>query len=172
MSWIKNLLGGGSSNGPEMNEDRFWELLAASKGSDSRLNTLLKKESTANIVAFAKIFERKHSDLNRWDIWGAGYVIAGGMSDDCFHYFKSWILGKGKECYDTALANPDSLAKFVDDPDECDNEALEYVMVELLEQRGEEDPRSIDLDSTPSGTPWEEDDLEKLFPQLWKQYGE
>jgi hypothetical protein len=172
MSWINKLFGGGNNSGAEMNEDRFWELLAASKGSESRLKALLTKESTKNIVTFTHTFDQKHCSLNRWDVWGAGYVIAGGMGDDSFHYFKSWILGKGKECYDTAMTNPDSLAKFVEDPDECDNELLEYVMVELLEQRGIEDLRSGNTDNAPAGTQWEEGDLEKLFPQLWKQYGE
>lgn len=173
MDWLKKLLGSKSSASPvEWSEVRFWALLHESGGDEGRLQKLLRSESIETVSAFARIFDQKLVELNRWSIWGAGYVIAGGMSDDSFHYFRSWILGKGKECYQVALSNPDSLGKFVEDPEECDNEGLEYVAVGILRDHGANDPRTGGADGEPIGTPWEEDDLESLFPTLWKQFGE
>jgi len=44
------------------------------------------------------------------------YVITGGMSDDSFHYFRSWILGKGRNLFEVAIKDPNELGPFVDDP--------------------------------------------------------
>lgn len=45
-----------------------------------------------------------------WNLWGAAYVINGGCSDDCFEYFRGWLVLQGRETFERALANPDSLA--------------------------------------------------------------
>jgi hypothetical protein len=78
--------------------------------------------------------------LNNWRLWAAGYVIAGGMSDDGFHYFRSWIVGKGKKVFDIAMKDPDELGPFIDDT-EVDNELLEYVAVEIAKARKIGSPR-------------------------------
>ena len=156
----------------EWSEERFWALLHESGGDEGRLQKLLRSESVDTVRAFARMFDQKLVELYRWDIWGAGYVIAGGMGDDSFHYFCSWILGKGQECYQAALSDPDSLGKFVDDPEECDNEGLEYAAVAILGDNAEQEATTGSADREPTGTPWEEDDLESLFPTLWQQFGE
>jgi hypothetical protein len=100
--------------------------------------------------------------------------MADGMSDDGFHYFRSWILGKGKAVYDLALSSPDELGAFGKPDDEFDNELLEYAAVEVLEKRGIADPtESLDAspDDVPVGEPWEEDDVYDLYPKLAKKFG-
>jgi len=121
------------------------------------------------IAEFAAEFTRELIRLNRWSVWGAGYVIAGGMSDDSFHYFRSWLIGKGSDAVEQAIAEPDGLGIYVDDV-EVDNELLEYVAVELLEERGvEDDPRdTVDgsPDDDPVGDPFDEETVEKDYPNL------
>ena len=123
-----------------------------------------------NVVAeFGAEFTRELIRLNRWSIWGAGYVIAGGMSDDSFHYFRSWLIGKGSDAVEQALTEPDGLGIYVDDI-EVDNELIEYVAVELLEERGvQDDPRNAvdgSPDDEPVGDPFDEDTVEKDYPNL------
>jgi hypothetical protein len=48
------------------------------------------------------------------DLWGAAYLINGGASDDGFYYFRCWLIGMGRDVYEAAVANPDSLADAVD----------------------------------------------------------
>jgi Protein of unknown function (DUF4240) len=48
------------------------------------------------------------------DLWGAAYTINGGASDDGFYYFRCWLIGMGKDIYEAAVADPDSLADVVD----------------------------------------------------------
>lgn len=33
----------------------------------------------------------------------------GGCADDGFEYFRNWIISRGKDVYDQAKANPDTL---------------------------------------------------------------
>lgn len=89
-------------------------------------------KSSEEVAAFGHQFYEKVCDLNSYRLWGAGFVITGYMSDDSFHYFRSWIVGKGREVFELALANPDDLGPHIDNP-EVDNELLEYIAVELCE---------------------------------------
>lgn len=109
-----------------------------------------------------------------WRLWAAGYVIAGGMSDDSFHYFRSWIIGKGRNAFEVAMNDPGKLGPFVDSK-EVDNELLEYVAVKLLDQRGvEEDPRDRSqrsADAEPTGESFDEDTVGAVFPKLAALFG-
>jgi hypothetical protein len=130
---------------------------------------VLGELTTPDVQDFTLEFARKLVTLNNWDLWAAGYVITDGMGDDSFHYFRSWIIGKGRECFDTAIQNPAGLLPFLDNM-EVDNEGLEYVALEILEGRGiTEDPRNeLDghADQEPSGDPFDEDTVAERFPTL------
>jgi hypothetical protein len=43
-------------------------------------------------------------------LWAAAFVINGGCSDDGFEYFRGWLITRGREVFERALADPDSLA--------------------------------------------------------------
>jgi hypothetical protein len=151
----------------------FWEIIEESEGNPNKLSLVLAKRSSDEIVAFGREFNQALIELNRWEIWGAGYIMAGGMSDDGFHYFRSWIIGRGKEAYETALSSPDDLGKFAEPGDDFDNESLEYVALEILEERGVPDPRE-DFDvfpnDQPTGEAWDEEDVFEKFPKLSAQF--
>jgi hypothetical protein len=162
-----------------MTEDQFWSVIdQARKGGEAsaspeELKQVLSPLSDAEVSDFGLLFYEKLCDLNSWRLWAAGYAIAGGMSDDSFHYFRSWILGKGKAVFETALRDPDDLGPFIDDP-EVENELLEYVAVELSQERGHPDPRdraNRSPDFNPSGEPFEEDSVSTVVPKLAEQFG-
>jgi hypothetical protein len=156
-----------------MDNSRFWQLIDAARSEGESadpdaLRVALSPLPNGEVIAFSHEFTRKLCELNKWSIWGAGAALLEGMSDDSFHYFRSWIIGKGLVVYGVALANPDDIADFVLEDEIVDNESLEYVAIEILEERGVEDPReSIDLDADgdPSGEPFDEDELEDLYPK-------
>ena len=160
----------------KMMDGRFWDLIdqarAGSQASASRqrLTRVLDGLSSSEIVDFGHAFNEKLCDLNHWRLWGAGYVISGGMGDDSFHYFRSWIIGKGKVVFEVALSNPDELGLFVDTRD-VNNESLEYVPLKVLKKRGSinEDPREQSdrsPDDEPEGEPFDEDTVVASFPKL------
>ncbi len=158
-----------------MSNERFWSLIdKARNGSEAsasplKLREVLRALDDNEILDFGHAFHERLCDLNKWQLWGAGYVIAGGMSDDGFHYFRSWIVGKGRQVFEIAQNTPDNLGPFIDDR-EVDNELLEYVPSELLEDRGiEEDPRDRSerrSDADPKGDPFDEDTVDSAFPKL------
>ncbi len=156
----------------------FWSVIDQARGKDTpktpsakpkALEKVLQSRPTDEVQEFMREFTRKLIELNRYDLWGAGYVIADGMGDDSFHYFRSWIIGKGMACYEAALKDPAALLPFIDDP-EVDNELLEYVAIEVLESRGvAEDPRddiSASPDDEPTGEPFDEDAIFDRYPSL------
>ena len=158
-----------------MTDEQFWHLLDQARGSSTastkpaRLKAVLNLLSDDEVSDFALTFYSKVCDLNNWRLWGAGYVIAGGMSDDGFHYFRSWIIGKGKQVFDIAMKDPDELGPFIDNP-EVENELLEYVTVEILKTRGSNvDPRDRagrNADADPTGELFDENTVANSFPKL------
>lgn len=49
-------------------------------------------------------------DMDTDAFWAAAYVINGGCSDDGFEYFRGWLITQGREVFQQALSDADSLA--------------------------------------------------------------
>jgi hypothetical protein len=104
-----------------MDEERFWTIVAKACGSNprkaeewgARLRAALEKLPPDEIVEWNHIFDRLAARAFTVDLWGAAYTINGGASDDGFYYFRCWLIGMGREVYETAVADPDSLADVV-----------------------------------------------------------
>jgi hypothetical protein len=158
-----------------LSEEQFWSILeqardgATTSASPQKLAEVLMPLSSEEVAAFGHQFYEKICDLNSYRLWVAGFVITGYMSDDSFHYFRSWIVGKGREVFELALANPDDLGPHIDNP-EVDNELLEYIAVELCENRGlDDDPRdrtARNADAEPTGDFFPEESMPVLYPNL------
>ncbi|HTU22195.1 MAG TPA: DUF4240 domain-containing protein [Gemmataceae bacterium] len=104
-----------------MDQDLFWNIVAKACRSDARqaeawdkrIQTELEQYGPNDIVEWNHIFDRLAAQAYTVDLWGAAYLINGGASDDGFYYFRCWLIGMGREVYEAALANPDSLANAV-----------------------------------------------------------
>ncbi|SIO27018.1 DUF4240 domain-containing protein [Agromyces cerinus] len=161
-----------------MTETEFYALIDTARPSatpDSpsadpdALREVLSRLPDDVVAAFAAEFRRQLVRLNRWSLWDAGYAAAGGMGDDAFHYFRSWLIGKGAEVVDVALTDPELLVPYLD-TDELENELLEYVAEEVLDDRGiEDDENGADLEPTdgePEGVRFDEETSEERHPKL------
>jgi hypothetical protein len=98
-----------------MTDDEFWELIADARPvNDDDWSAALVERLTAlpedEIAVFSQILDRMVDDAYRWDVWGAAYFINGGCSDDGFYYFRGWLIGQGRQVYESALLAPDTLA--------------------------------------------------------------
>ena len=148
----------------------WFDCLRLSRAAQKGLERLGDQE----ILEFGHRFYENLCELNHWNLWAAGHVITGGMGDDSFHYFRSWIVGKGKTAFDFAMQDPDELAPLVDHP-EVENELLEYVPLEVLEGRGiKEDPRERSdrsPDDEPKGEAFEEETVAARFPKTASRFG-
>ena len=107
--------------GTTMDEDRFWQIIDSACRSDprsaeqwdGRLTEALAQLPADEIIEWNHIFDRLAARAYRTDLWAAAYLIHGGASDDGFYYFRCWLIGMGKEVYDAAIKDPDSLADVV-----------------------------------------------------------
>ena len=163
----------------KMEEQHFWAIIHAAKtaaGTDveARPSALGVQLSSLDLAAIQN-FQRSYDELilraNRWDLWGAAYVMNGGCSDDGFRYFRDWLISEGREVFERALANPDSLAE-LQRRDYFDLESFGYVALKTFAAKGGgelERDFSSEL-AMPSGKEWSEPELPALFPKLAAKY--
>jgi hypothetical protein len=168
-----------------MDRAGFWKIietsLKKSKGdADDQIDILhgeLQGLSTKEIVSFADHFRDLWFAGYRWDLWGAAYLIGGGCSDDSFMDFRGWLIGRGQAAYEAALKNPDSLAMVVSDDEDGKIEGYQYIAQQVWEDKTGKD--GLDFPggegvhpAEPVGTKWTDEDLPRLFPELWKRFSD
>jgi hypothetical protein len=170
-----------------MDVDEFWSLIDRSRDGreddiddqESALEDLLREHGREDLIAFTRLYEELMARSYRWDLWGVGYLINGGMSDDSFDYFREWLISRGRAVFERALEDPDSLAGVVGEVDQ--DEGLEAeafgsaARTVYEEQYGEEMPMddTIAFPTEPAGEEWDEegDQLRQWFPRVWARYG-
>jgi hypothetical protein len=167
-----------------MDETQFWEIIEAggrraAKDPERQLAAIRKrlaKLSPEELVDFHHTFNKKLADANTWNLWGAAYLINGGCSDDGFHYFRAWLISRGRSVYEAAVADPDSLAGLTDpDRDDYEFDELWGVPREVYRERTGEDMPSKPFrwPAKPKGRSWDFDDegqISRRLPNLAKVY--
>lgn len=92
----------------------FWEVIERSAGKTDRaawIERHLTYRTPAEIVQFDIAFTAARRQAETWTMWGAGYRIMSGLcSGDGFWYFLPWLIGLGRDRFERAVADPDSLA--------------------------------------------------------------
>jgi hypothetical protein len=162
-----------------MEIERFWQVVESARQTggedpDARVDAL-RSELSGMVPAELQSFQNHYDQLigraYRWDLWGAAYVINGGCSDDGFRYFRDWLISEGRETYEAALLDPESLAA-LPKVGLAENELYGYVALELFEEAGAgEFDRDFSTEGAdPVGEPWEEDAVYAMFPRLAEKY--
>ena len=170
-----------------MDETEFWELVDATREgaegdpeeqADLLIDRLLLLDPDS-VLDFARHFESRYNRAYRWDLWGAAWVLLDGASDDAFDFFRCWLIGQGREVFEGAVHDPDSLAGLVDDFDEeidGDGEELGYAADEAYEQLTGVVAPDLGIPPAPpepEGTPVafeNESVLAERYPKLWERF--
>lgn len=177
-----------------MSEEEFWELLALAqrKGEDCEdqlewLVSKLSKKPVNDIIRFDFHFNRNYYRSYTSDLWAAGYITMGGCSDDAFDYFRAWLLFLGKEPYEAAIRNPESVIPYLKEweSDIFEFEDFLYTASQAFEEKTDLDQEEYlalywklsgdDYEQPEMVFDWDEDDeegLKRKFPLLWEVYGE
>ncbi|MEW2404295.1 DUF4240 domain-containing protein [Streptomyces sp. NPDC046862] len=170
-----------------MDETEFWELVdttrEAAEGdpedqADLLVERLVQLDPDA-VLDFARHFESRYNRAYQWDVWGAAWVLLDGAGDDVFDFFRCWLIGQGREVYEGAVHDPDSLADLLDDFDEevdGDGEELGYAADEAYEQLTGAVAPDLGIPSAPpepEGTPLDFENeavLAERYPRLWERF--
>ena len=164
-----------------MTVDQFWNLIdrvhSSSEGDMDRKCALLKSEleelPVPEIVSFQAHLDEAMDAAYTWPLWGAGFIMNAGCSDDSFIDFRATLISLGRETFEAAVENPESLADLdLEIGEEFIYEGFQYVPTEVLEKLapGQKFPRSQPHPKTPAGDRWEEHSVNHLFPRLSEKY--
>lgn len=170
-----------------MSEDEFWAVIAkvnelvteSGCGWDFRRGALMMeiyKMSAAEIMAFDDHLRHKLNAAYSWPLWAAAYIIHGGCSDDAFMDFRSCLIFLGRDIYEAALKDPDSMTALDDETLKSTLfEGLLYIAPQTFEEKtGAELARTVPGPDEPTGQEWDEDNeaaLVALCPRLWERFG-
>jgi hypothetical protein len=151
----------------------FWKIIDESRRGTAtlpehilKLKDELNKLTALQVVEFANRFEVLKNKAYRWDLWGAIYLLAGGCSDDSFEYFREWLIAQGKEKFERALKDPESIKDYADPT--YNWEGLGYCAAEIYQEKTRKKyiPVDIKAKDAPSGEEWDEDKLPEMFPAI------
>jgi hypothetical protein len=162
-----------------MNDTAFWQLIAdtradAGNATDKQSDLLeqrLRRLPANQIAEFERIRQGLDRQAYTYELWGAAYVIEDGCSDDCFRDFRGYLISLGRDPYEAALRDPDSLASVAQDAETGNWENADDVAPDAYEGVADEDIPTGDSEPSgdPSGDPWDDDHAEQLvqrYPRL------
>jgi hypothetical protein len=172
-----------------MDETEFWQLVDATRetaeGDPEEQADLLVERlvqlDPISVLDFARHFESRYNRAYRWDLWGAAWVLLDGASDDAFDFFRCWLIGQGREVFEGAMHDPDTLAELLDDFDEeidGDGEELGYAADEAYEHLTGAVAPALGIPAAagePEGTPLDfenESVIADRYPKLWERFRE
>jgi Protein of unknown function (DUF4240) len=163
-----------------MDLDYFWNLISQSqRASNGDLSTQvvsliekLKLETEDNILAYRTIFEDLMNRSNTAALWEAADILGCGCSEDDFLDFRGWLIAQGKEIYENAIIDPESLVNVVNINERARHEEFLYVPMYAYEQKtGEPLPvQKGSIQTELQGTHWPEKN--KRFPKLAAKFGD
>jgi hypothetical protein len=177
-----------------MGEDQYWKLIADSldyaKDDQEAQLAYLRRELVGldpeEIVGFRLRTDKLLYDTYTSEMWCAGWIMNGGCSDDSFEYFRLWVISRGREVYENARRDPDSLISVADTPVPeglFDLESLWYVANDAFEQKTGKDLHDHIADTfkfNEANYPdlqfnWTEEDPEsrrKICPKLFERFSD
>ena len=165
-----------------MDRDAFWKIIdwsseRASGDAEQReiVHEILLTLTPQEIIEFERHAFECLVEAYRWDLWAVAYIINGGCSDDGFLYFRCWLLAQGRKFFEAALKDPPRAADGVEDMDEAEGDLPFVIYGAYQEKTGEERMPGRRIGSSqepdePKGKPWDEDELPKLYPDLWRRF--
>lgn len=126
-----------------MDEDRYWLIvkhsLQASHNQRTQEEYLINRlvhMSLEDMIGFRLRTDKLLYDSYRAELLCPAIIMNGGCSDDCFEYFRLWLISRGKETFYATLKDPDILVKeVIPDAPYYEFELFWYVALEAFKFR-------------------------------------
>jgi len=167
------------TTGQLMKEDDFWKLIDRSRvlakndyqKQITALKTILQTLDADDIQRFDNTFTSLLAISYDWKLWGASFVINGGCSDDCFDYFRQYLIGHGKDKFYQTLKDPESCVSWMKSEEEENWEGLQYSAMDAYKQKtGKDIPKTYSVKFKLKGVPFDEEKVFKQYPRLAKKF--
>jgi hypothetical protein len=168
-----------------MDIEEFWKLMdttrEASGGDISKQVNLIVEilidRSIDEIFAYEKIMDDLLDKAYDAELWDAADIIGCGTGDDGFWDFRAWLIAQGREVYENALADPESLVDLVDIDDDAQEEEMLYVVIYAYEKKTGRDFLTREKkkpyhQQTLKGKPVPKEALKDRFPKLSAKFGD
>ena len=158
-----------------MDESKFWGIVQRAhdeSGGDmdekcEAVKTSIASLSKEDAIVFSHLFDEMMDKAYSWPLWAAAYIINGGCSDDSFSDFCASLISRGRQSFESAIANPESLVDEESDEDTLFYEGYQYAVNDGVEaSAGFVPDRNKPHAENPSGKEWEEDKVYEQFPKL------
>jgi len=88
--------------------ERFWAIIENS-GKGENLENELCRLTEHEIFGYVHWWDRFHGQSYNQALWAVAHVVMGGCTDDGFDYFRYWLISRGKDVYEKAIYDADSL---------------------------------------------------------------
>lgn len=162
-----------------MDINHFWSLVGHSyevAGGDLNVQVELLVEKLVNatteeILDYDSIFEQLMDQSNTATLWDAADIIGCGCGYDDFSDFRGWLIANGKEVYENAISDPESLVDVVKN-ERARHEEFLYVSMYAYERKIGKPlpPRKEMISIDVKGAHWPE--KEKRLPKLVAKFGD
>ncbi|MCB9614661.1 MAG: DUF4240 domain-containing protein [Sandaracinus sp.] len=158
-----------------MDDERFWTLVGEARehaptvdGRAAWLVASLVRFGERDTERFGHCFDRAMARAYRWDLWGVATLVHQGHEDEeRFADFRAWLVSLGRDAFEAALDDPDTLAEHlvVEKPEA--RAFLRVARTAYEKLTGNELPMTtMDLFASPTGAPIPASDLATRFPRV------
>jgi hypothetical protein len=165
-----------------MDEQRFWECIEQSRFAHNQHQCLRERLSMLapeEIIAFELHLRDKMAKAYTSDMMAANFVIRCYISDDEFEEFRAWLVSHGRERFEAALNNVESIADWLRPEDVDDINGMDMLLVaqKAYTQYGDEEAfanaayRHPDMVFDPDidvELPQSRDELQHTVPRLFQ----
>ena len=162
----------------KVDEAVFWDVIETARSESEsvaeqidHLTSHLTQFKAADIRRFDKLLHAKMLQAYHWDLWALAFVAQDGCSDDAFEAFRAWLILQKRECFELALQDIRLVVDRVPAGLETQADGLLSAATIAYEVRAGKPPMPL---KTPAlklqGEPWEEEDLDRRYPELCRYY--
>ncbi|WP_066804483.1 DUF4240 domain-containing protein [Moraxella oblonga] len=125
-----------------MTQDEFWNIIAKSNKGEN-LHEVLSKFSDDKIFGYCYWWDYFYTISYKQDLWAVAYVVMGDCDDDNFDDFRYWLIFQGREVFESAMKDVDSLCEVFEKMGDNDYPARSEEMTdtpqEIIDERHGDD---------------------------------
>lgn len=127
-----------------MKEDRFWKLIDEARQEDDfiiALTAALEDLPADDIIGFKNTLQRKLVDAHTFPVLAANFIVQSYVSDDVFESFRAWLVSHGRERFEAAVSDPESICDWLErgEVDAIDGDSMLLVAQRAYEEYGDDE---------------------------------